>query len=172
MNEKIDTKLLKEVKKNGNGCTSDQSKALAQELKEAQPAKAERKKEKLTARIAVSKRNDYQKRKYLHPSYNAPEWADKEPSLIALKTLYIDANGEFHLWNSESSLKLISEWIKAEHVQEFTTADIMKKFKLFGGGIGDVTRSACNKLKDQGVLSVSKQSHGKKERYLFKVISS
>jgi hypothetical protein len=175
---------MSEVKKTNNG-TIDASRALAAKLNvvkafaaKAKPsavktAKAEKDKqakaEPFTAKIPLEARSRYQKRLYLHPSYNAPEWANKEPELIALKTLYIDERGRFQLWTCKVAESLISDWIKAEKLKSFTTTDIEKKFKLFGGGVSDISRSACKKLEAQALLEHSKVKHGKKERYLYKV---
>jgi len=171
--------VMSEVKRSSNG-TIDASRALAEKLAAkaehepaVKPAKAQTKPkaEPFTAKIPVEKRSKYQKRLYLHPSYNAPEWANKEPELIALKTLYIDENGKFQLWTCKVAESLILDWIRASKLRSFTTSDIEKKFKLFGGGVSDISRSACKKLEKSGVLEISKAKHGKKERYLYEVLA-
>jgi hypothetical protein len=183
--------VINQVKKEGNGKTLENSKVLAASLKKLDkaekklkeirakvpnktqkaPVKKEEKIIQLVAHVSPEKRSSYQKRPYLHPSYSAPEWENKESNLIALKTLSIDKEGNFQLWNAKAAVQLIGEWISSDkELQSFNTDDIEKKFKLFGGGVTDISRNACKKLEKDGRLTHSKAKNGKRERYVYHVV--
>lgn len=148
---------IREIKEQKNGGTLEAS------------VKASAKLKPFVIRVPKEKRSEYQNRPYLHPSYNALEWAEKEPELIALKTLYIDKTGAFQLWNTKVAESLITDWMRTEKLKSFTTDDVEKHFKLFGGGVTDITRLACKKLAKDGVLTIAKAQTGKRKHYVYHV---
>jgi hypothetical protein len=186
-NAQVKSAIEQVKKQNGEGKTLEASKALAAKLAEQKPAKAEPREKAsksstaapvkseaktvpLVAHIPLKERSKYQLRPYLHPSYNAPEWENKEPDLIALKTLYIDDKNNFQLWNAKTAVQLISEWISSDKkLKTFSTSDVEKRFKLFGSGVTDITRNACAKIVKDGKLSKS-AADTKKKSYIFQVV--
>lgn len=168
--------VVEEVREQKNGGTLEASRALAEKLNIVKDSvhaekrvKASAKLKPFVIKIPKEKRSEYQNRPYLHPSYNASEWAGKEPELIALKTLYIDKSGAFQLWNTQVAESLILVWIRSEKLKSFTTDDVEKHFKVFGGGVTDITRLACKKLAKDNVLTIAKAQLGKRKHYVYHV---
>lgn len=47
-------------------------------------------------------------------------------------------------------------------MKSFTTVDMERKFKLFGGRVSDVNRAACKKLEKKRVMAISKIKRGRR----------
>lgn len=176
--------IIAQVKESQNGSKIEQSRALAEALKtsseqkvepKVEKPKAEKKKAKveLTIKVEEDKRTPYQKRLYLSPSYASSDYENKLRDVIAKRTLFIDDNKKFQIWNSATAQSLIKSWIESDkELKSFTTRDLIEKFHIFGGGIGDVSRHALKALEKQGLIKIGLAQNGKRKRYLYEVLRS